>query len=120
MTTVAERAARATGVTLGGPTPAKKGKGKPAKKAAKGPSVAERAAKDGGDGRLVLVGRVEIVALAAPVRGSGLSSTSARRCEVSDKNSARPWTVTPHTSPPPPTASATTHTRGSRRRFRTF
>src|SRR5216684_2265236 len=41
-------------------------------------------------------------------------STRARRCDVSDKNSARPCTVTPHTSPPPPTASAVTHTRGSR------
>src|SRR5437868_9543098 len=45
-------------------------------------------------------------------------STSARRSAVSGKNSALPSTVTPRSSPPPDPASATTHTRASRRRLR--
>ena len=47
-------------------------------------------------------------------------SISARRSGPSDRNSIRPWTITPRISPLPETASATTDTRGSRRRLRTF
>src|SRR5690349_8109925 len=47
-------------------------------------------------------------------------SMSARRSGPSDRNSIRPWTTTPRISPLPETASATTDTRESRRRLRTF
>src|SRR5204862_7264557 len=47
-------------------------------------------------------------------------ATRSRRSELSARNSTRPWTVTPEIAPVAETLSATTHTRGSRRRLRTF